>query len=118
MTADQIADDIVQAAKEWVGTTGASRLSAALADTTPPVWVVIASFPGDEARVAAGLDEGGALLTLCSELGTDGICMGCERSTIFEPNPEMVVTYDLERFCITTYDVESKAFLRSCDCTH
>lgn len=109
---------LIEAAKEWIGCTGAVRLDVMQVDVEPRAWLALAIFPPDDNRIAAGFTEVSALLTLCSELGTDGICLDCEKSTIFEPIPEMTVLYNPKRFCVTTFDYEKQAFVRSCDGNH
>ena len=115
-------EEFEKAMETWLGSTGATRLQTFRVENNDivdvEIWIAVARWADDDYRVAADTSRARAMAVLCSDVGTDGICLECMKPTVFEPVPEMTVLYDPERFCVTTFDYETLTFVRSCDTNH
>lgn len=106
--------DLLIAAMEMIGRTGAEGIQVRYSDDPEPVvWMAIAGFKDGHYSCSAGITPLQAILKLCDELIDGGICRHCHKPTgvLIDHNagnmPKVICWY--------TYDPELKTFRRGCE---
>lgn len=107
-------EQLITAATEMVGRTGATEMQVRYSDDEQPViWMAVATYSGGRWETAAGQTPSRALYRLLEQLVDGGQCQHCGRPTgITERIDEQLLE---QVVCWYQFDPELKVFRRGCE---
>lgn len=108
------ASDMIAAAADLVGRTGAKTFQIRFADDeSPVVWIAVAGFPGGIHEVGAALNPEKAALRLLEVLVDGGTCQHCGQPTGVSDDHRS--TPPITQVCWYEYDPELRSYRRGCE---
>lgn len=85
-------------------------------DQEPIVWFVVASYSDGRSEVDAAFDPERAILRLCERVIDGGVCVHCERPTVFHADHTDTLGAMMDRVtCAYQWDPELATFRRGCE---